>query len=104
MVFQAFQGRMACRECQACLGRRDPREEKVQKDKLVIRDRKECRVQEETEGAKGLPERADRQELLEQKVNRGSWEWKESKALWEIKEEKETKERKEKAPKQLKQV
>ena len=68
MVFQAFQGQMACRECQACLGRRDHREEKVQKDKLVIRDRKECRVQEETEGARGLPGRAERQELWEQKV------------------------------------
>ena len=54
---------MECRECRACLGRRDHREEKVQKDKLVIRDRKECRVQEETEGARGLPGRAERQEL-----------------------------------------
>ena len=104
MVFQAFQGQMACRECRARLGRRDPREEKVPKDKLVIRDRKDCRVQEETEGARGLPGRADRQELLEQKVNRGLREWRESKALWEIKEKKETKERKEKAPKQVKQV
>ena len=104
MVFQAFQGQMACRECRACLGRRDPREEKVQKDKLVIRDRKECRVQEETEGAKDLPGRADRQELWEQKVNRGLWEWKESQALWEIKEERERKERKVKVPKQVKQV
>ena len=65
MVFQAFQGQMVCRECRACLGCRGPREEKVQKDKLVIRDRKECRVQEETEGAKGPPGRADRQELWE---------------------------------------
>ena len=65
MVFQAFQGQTACRECPACLGRRDPREEKVQKEKLVIRDRKECRVQEETEGAKGPPGRAGHQELWE---------------------------------------
>ena len=28
----------------------------------------------ETESAKGLPERVDRKELLEQKVNRGLWE------------------------------
>ena len=85
-------------------GPQGPREEKVQKGKLEIRDRKECWVQEETEGAKGLPERADPEESRELKVNQDLWEWKESQALWEIKEEKETKERKEKAPKQVKQV
>ena len=62
MVFQALQGQMACRECQACLGRRGPREEKVQKDKLAIRDLKECRVQEETEGAKDPLGRVDPEE------------------------------------------
>ena len=62
MVFQAFQGQMASLECQASRDRRGPREGKVQKDKLVMRDCKECRVQEETVGAKGLLGRADRQE------------------------------------------
>ena len=45
---------MAYRECRASRDHMDPREEKVQRDKLVIKDRKECRVQEETVGAKGL--------------------------------------------------
>ena len=46
-------------------GPQGPREEKVQKDKLVIKDHKGRRVHEETEGAKGLLERADHQESLE---------------------------------------
>ena len=52
MVFRAFQGQMVCREFQASRGHKDPWEGKVQKDRSVIRDHKECRVQEETEGAK----------------------------------------------------
>ena len=104
MVSPAYQDQMACRECQACQEHKDPREGKVQKGRSVIRDRKECRVQEETEGAKGLLGKADRLELWELKVNRDFWEWKEREALWEIKEEKETKERKEKASKQVNQV
>ena len=44
------------------LGPQDPKEGKVQRDSSVIRDHKEYRVQEETEGAKGLPVRADHQE------------------------------------------
>ena len=43
---------MVCRECQAFPGLKDPREGTVLRDKLVIKDHKECRVQEETEGAK----------------------------------------------------
>ena len=113
MVFPAYQDQTACRECPVFRGRKDPREEKVQKDKTVIKDHKECRVQEETEGAKDPLGRVDPEELREWKVNRDFWEWKESKELWELKvievlweiqEEKETKERKEKAPKQVKQV
>ena len=59
MVFPAFQGQMACLECRASRGRKDPREGKVQKDRSVISDRRERRVQEETEDAKGLLGRAD---------------------------------------------
>ena len=62
MVFQAFQGQMACLECRASQGRKDPREGKVQKDRSVIRDRKECGAQEETEDAKGLLGRVDPKE------------------------------------------
>ena len=68
-------------ECRASRGHTDPREEKVEKDKLAVRattrpgymitskdklvrkDRKECRVQEETEGAKDLLGRVDPEEL-----------------------------------------
>ena len=106
---------MVYRECRAYRDHMDPREGKVQNDKSVIKDRKECRVQEETEGAKDPLERVDPEELREWKVNRDFWEWKErealrewkeskelwelkeSEALWGFKEEKETKERKEKA-------
>ena len=104
MGFPAFQGQMACLECRVSQDRKDPREGKVQKDRSVIRDHKECRVQEETEGAKASLGRVDPQEWKAKKVKREWWEWKEREALWEIKEEKETKERKEKAPKQVKQV
>ena len=61
----------------------------------IYRDHKESRVQEKTEGAKGLLGRGDRQELRASKVNLDLWEWKESEelqewneseALWEIKE------------------
>ena len=104
MVFRAFQGQVVCREFQASLDHKDPKEGKVQKDRWVKRDRKECRVQEDTKGAKGLLGRADPEESRELKVNQDLWECKESEALWEIKEEKETKERKEKASKQVKQV
>ena len=45
--------------------RKDLREGKVQKDKTVIKDHKECRVQEETEGGKGLSGRVDRQDSRE---------------------------------------
>ena len=65
MVSLALLDQMAYRECRASPDRRDPREEKVQKGKLEIRDGKECRVQEETEGAKGVPERADPKESRE---------------------------------------
>ena len=40
-------------------GRKDLREGRDERDKSVTRDRKECRVQEETEGAKGLLGRAN---------------------------------------------
>ena len=53
---------MASLECRASWGLKDPREGKVQKDRSVIRDRKECRVQEETEDVEGFPERAGPQE------------------------------------------
>ena len=43
---------MVYRECRASRGHTDPTEEKVSKDKLVIKDHKECRDQDETEGAK----------------------------------------------------
>ena len=95
---------MACRECRAFPGRKDLMEGREERDKLVTRDRKECRVQEEIEGAKGLLEKAGPEELREQKVNLDLRERKESEALWEIREEKETKERKEKASNQVKQV
>ena len=101
MVFRAFQGQMECLECRVYRDHKDPKEGKVQRDRSVIRDRTECRVQE---GAKGHPGKADPEESREWKVNQDLWEWKESEALWEINEEKETKERKEKAPKQVKQV
>ena len=65
MVFLAFLDQMAYLECRASPDGGDPREQKVQEGKLEIRDRKECRVQEETEGAKGLPERADPEESRE---------------------------------------
>ena len=38
MVFLAFLDQMACREYRAFPDRRDPREEKVQKGKLELRD------------------------------------------------------------------
>ena len=44
-------------------GHTDLREEKVQKDKSVIKDHKECRVQEETAGAKDRLGRVDHEEL-----------------------------------------
>ena len=40
-------------------GRKDLREGRDERNKSVTRDRKECRVQEETEGAKGLLGRAN---------------------------------------------
>ena len=43
-------------------GLKDPTERTVLRDKLVIKDHKECRVQEEREGAKGLLERVDQEE------------------------------------------
>ena len=101
MVFRAFQGQVVCREFQASLDHKDPKEGKVQKDRWVKRDRKECRVQEDTKGAKGLLGRADPEESRELKVNQDLWECKESEAFREIKEKRE---RKENAPKQVKQV
>ena len=62
---------------------------------MVIKDHKECLVQEETEGTKDPLGKVDPEDLRE---------CTESEALREIKEEKETKERKEKASKQVKQV
>ena len=56
---------MVYRECRAYRDHTDPREGKVQKDKSVIKDRKECRVQEETEGAKDPLGRVDPEELRE---------------------------------------
>ena len=56
---------MVYRECRASRGHTDPREEKVQKDKLVIKDQMECRVQEETEGAKDPLGRVDHEEFRE---------------------------------------
>ena len=56
---------MAYREYQAFPDRRGPREEKVQKGKLEIRDRKECRVQKETEDAEGFLEKVDPEESRE---------------------------------------
>ena len=53
---------MVCRECQAFPGLKDPREGTVLRDKLVIKDHKKCRVQEETEGAKAPLERVDPEE------------------------------------------
>ena len=46
---------MACRECRAFQDPKDPREGKVQKDKLVIMDCKECQVLEEDRGREGPP-------------------------------------------------
>ena len=69
-----FQDQMAYRECRASRGHTDPREGKVQRDKLGIKDRKESRVQEETEGAKDLLGRMDPAEFRECKVNRDFWE------------------------------
>ena len=40
-------------------GRKDLREGRDERDKSVTRDRKECRVQEKTKGAKGLLGRAN---------------------------------------------
>ena len=85
LVSLAFQDQMACLECRAFPDRKDPREEKAEREKLVIRDRKECRVQEEKEGPKGFLERADPKESKEQKVYQDLWELKESQALWERK-------------------
>ena len=65
MVFRAFQGQMACPECLASRDHKDPKEGKAQKDRSVTRDRKECRVQEETEDAKGLQGKADPEESRE---------------------------------------
>ena len=65
MVFPAYQDQMACRECPVFRDRKDPREGKVQNDKTVIKDHKEYRVQEETEGAKGLSGRVDHKESKE---------------------------------------
>ena len=65
MVFPAYRDQTACRECPVFRGRKDLREGKVQKDKTVIKDHKERRVHEETESAKGLSGRVDRQESRE---------------------------------------
>ena len=65
---------MAYRECRASRGNTDPKEGKVQRDKLVIKDRKECQVQKETVNAKGLLGRVDPEELRECKVKRDFWE------------------------------
>ena len=46
---------MTCRECQAFPVLKDSREGTVLREKLVIKDHKECRVQEETEGEKRPP-------------------------------------------------
>ena len=56
---------MVYRECQASRGHTDPKEGKVQKDKSVIKDHKECRVQEETQGVKEPLGRVDPEELRE---------------------------------------
>ena len=56
---------MVYQECRASRGHTDPREGKAQKDKSVIKERKEYRVQEETEGAKDPLGRADPEELRE---------------------------------------
>ena len=56
---------MACPECLASRDHKDPKEGKAQKDRSVTRDRKECRVQEETEDAKGLQGKADPEESRE---------------------------------------
>ena len=64
-VSPAFQDQTAYQECPVFRGRKDLREGKVQKDKTVIKDHKECRVHGETEGAKGLSERVDHQESRE---------------------------------------
>ena len=40
----------------------------------MIKDRKEFRVQEETEGAKDFLGRVDPEELKEKKVNKDFWE------------------------------
>ena len=65
MAFLAFLDQMAYREYQAFPDRRGPREGKVQKGKLKIRDRKECRVQKETEDAEGFLEKVDPEESRE---------------------------------------
>ena len=64
-VSLVFQDQMVYREWQASRGHTDPREEMVQKNKLVIRGRKECRVQEDTDGAKDSLGRVDPEELRE---------------------------------------
>ena len=46
--FPVSQDPMACRECQVFPGLKDPREETVLRGKLVVKNHKECRVQEET--------------------------------------------------------
>ena len=56
---------MAYRECRAYRDHTDPREGKVQKDKSVIKDRKECQAQQGTEGAKEPLGRVDSEELRE---------------------------------------
>ena len=56
---------MVYRECRAYREHTDPREGKVQKDKSVIKDRKECRVQEETDGGKDSLGRVDPEEFRE---------------------------------------
>ena len=62
---------MVYRECRASRGHTDPREGKVEKDKLVIKDHKECRVQEETEGEKGPLGRVVPEELKGMKGQKG---------------------------------
>jgi len=62
MVFQAYQGQMACRECQAFRGRKVLRKEKEPKDRLVTRAHKECGAEEGTEGPKGRGGRVEHQE------------------------------------------
>ena len=56
---------MVCRECQAFPGLKNTRKGTVLRDKLVIKDNKEFRVQEKTEGEKGHLGRVGHQESWE---------------------------------------